>query len=263
MAKEASANHNFDDRVQHILRHAARVFADKGYDGASIRDISRSSGDSLAGIYYYCESKQKLLYLIELNAFSSILRRLETRLDGVSDPAGRVSVLVQNHLEYFLEHPLEMKVLSHEDEALVGGYAKEVAAIKRRYYQMALGIFEDLRKAGRAGRINPRVAVLSLFGMMNWVYTWHNPRVDPGAGSLAEAIAGIFLAGVANGHVAARPARARLEHRNAVAALGLRPAKNGFQDSYEGGANGNSAGRGTKGIGALQSRKWRRHLRAG
>ncbi len=193
----AAANHRDSGRkLVHILRHAAQVFSEKGFEGASIRDISRASGVSLSGLYYYFESKQHLLYQIQIHTFTRILERLERRLAGVADPAQRLRMLVRNHLEYFLRHPLEMKVLSHEDEALEDPYRKEVLEIKRRYYLLARSIFAELRRAGRVRRINPRIAVLSLFGMMNWVYSWHNPRVDPRAEALAEAVTGIFLHGV-------------------------------------------------------------------
>ena len=195
-----SENATTSRKLELILRHAAQEFADKGYEGASIRDISRSSGVSLSGLYYYVESKQKLLYLIQIHTFRTILARLQAALRGVADPAKRLSILVHNHLEYFLRHPMEMKVLAHEDDALEGQYRKEVAEIKRRYYGVALEIFEDLRRTGQAKRLNPRVAVLSLFGMMNWIHTWHRPQVDPRADALSEAMAGMFLHGVMNGH---------------------------------------------------------------
>jgi AcrR family transcriptional regulator len=204
-----SSHPDSERKLRHILRHAARVFSEKGYEGASIRDISRASGVSLSGLYYYFESKQKLLYLIQYHTFTSILQRLEKRLAEVVDPLARLRILVLNHLDYFLRHPVEMKVLSHEDEALEGQYRKEVAEIKRRYYSTAAGIFEDLRRGGHVRRVNPRVAVLSLFGMMNWVYTWHNPKVDPQAESLAETITSIFLEGVANGSLSHRGCVAR------------------------------------------------------
>jgi TetR/AcrR family transcriptional regulator, cholesterol catabolism regulator len=211
-------------KLQRILQSAARVFSDKGYEGASIRDISRSSGMSLAGLYYYIESKQKLLYLIQICTFKTILSRLEKRLAGITDPVERLRILVHNHLEYFLQHPVEMKVLSHEDEALEGEYRKEVLEIKRRYYETALEIFEQMRHRGLARRLNPRVAVLALFGMMNWVYTWHRPNVDSQADALADAMAGIFLHGVANGHLAsyAKGPRAGRASRLAVVARAAR-----------------------------------------
>jgi AcrR family transcriptional regulator len=220
MPGRARANHRgFEGKLRHILRHAARVFAEKGYEGASIRDISRSSGVSLAGLYYYCESKQKLLYLIEREAFASILARLRERLAGESVPEERLRILVRNHLEYFLTHPGEMKVLAREDETLEAPYDREVAEIKREYYRTARAVFDDLGRRGRARRVNARVAVLGLFGMMNWIYTWHKRGIDPGAAALAESIAGIFLEGVSEPRpsrlVRAVPApgraRARLE----------------------------------------------------
>jgi TetR/AcrR family transcriptional regulator, cholesterol catabolism regulator len=191
-------------KLQRILRQAARVFSEKGFEGASIRDISRASGVSLSGLYYYFESKQKLLYLIQIHAFTSILERLERRLAGVPNPEERLRALVSNHIDYFLRHPMEMKVLAHEDVALENPYRREVAEIKRRYYELARSIFDELRASGRVRRMNPRVAVLSLFGMMNWIYTWHHPRVDPQADRLAEIVADIFLEGVANGQVTRR-----------------------------------------------------------
>ncbi|MFZ3213882.1 MAG: TetR/AcrR family transcriptional regulator [Terriglobales bacterium] len=185
----------FDRRLGEILDHATAVFCDKGYDAASMRDLSRATGMSLAGLYYYFESKEKLLYLIQKDAFETILAGLRPRLEGVSDPEQQVRVFIQNHLEYFLANQKAMKVLSHEDEALKNSYGSEVRAIKRDYYRICLGLVEDLMRA-RGVEFSGRIAVLSLFGMMNWIYTWHNPRVDADAGVLARQMSEIFLNGV-------------------------------------------------------------------
>lgn len=183
-------------KLQHILLHSAAIFAKQGFSGTSIRDISRATGVSLSGLYYYFESKQKLLYLIQNTSFTFIIEHLQKRLEGVYEPEMRLRILVQNHIEYFLSHPNEMKVLSHEEEALESPYREEVAAIKRRYYAVARTIFDGLKTEGLASGLNARVAVLSLFGMMNWIYKWHKPKVDPNAEELTNAIVGIFLHGV-------------------------------------------------------------------
>lgn len=183
-------------KFQHILLHSARIFAEQGFEGTSVRDISRATGISLSGLYYYFESKQELLYLIQNNALSLILGRARARLGEVQEPQARLRVLVQNHIEYFLSHPNEMKVLSHEEGALGAPYCDEIAAIKRCYYALAREIFDGLAAAGLTPGLNPRVAILSLFGMMNWIYKWHNPKVDPNAEQLTDMIVGIFLHGV-------------------------------------------------------------------
>ncbi len=217
MGRNGHANHRSSERkLKQILRGAARVFCEKGFEGASVRDISRATGVSLSGLYYYFESKQKLLYLIQYHTFTSVVSRLEKRLDGVDEPTERLRALIRNHLDYFMSHPVEMKVLSHEDEALEAPYRKEVAAVKRRYYEIARGIFEDLRRQGVARPVNPRVAVLTLFGMMNWVYTWHKFKLDPGAESLAETITEIFLSGIAGDSQSDRAPELAKRHRVAA-----------------------------------------------
>ncbi|MFZ0137239.1 MAG: TetR/AcrR family transcriptional regulator [Candidatus Sulfotelmatobacter sp.] len=181
-----------------ILTHATDVFCEKGYEGASMRDLSRASGMSLAGLYYYFESKERLLFLIQKHTFTTIVQRLKSRLEGVSDPEQQIRIFILNHLEYFLVNPASMKVLSHEAEALKNGFASEVAAIKREYYRICVGLLDELKRV-RGLRFSTRIAVLSLFGMMNWIYTWHNSRIDADAEQLASEMSDIFLRGVMNG----------------------------------------------------------------
>src|SRR6202171_3469503 len=188
----------FDRRLAGILVHATNVFCDKGYAAASMRDLSRATGVSLSGLYYYFESKEELLYLIQKHTFSTIVDRLRQRLDEVADPAERIRMFILNHLEYFLANQKAMKVLSHEADVLKNGFGSEVAAIKREYYRICVGLLEDLKRA-RGLEFSTRIAVLSLFGMMNWIYTWHNPRVDADAEHLAGEMGDIVLGGVING----------------------------------------------------------------
>lgn len=162
-----------------------------------MRDLSRASGLSLAGLYYYFESKERLLFLIQKHTFTTIVERLKSRLTGVSDPEQKICIFILNHLEYFLDNPAAMKVLSHEAEALKNGFAVEVAAIKREYYRICVGLLEEMKRE-RGLQVSTRIAVLSLFGMMNWIYTWHNPRSDADADNIAREMGSIFLQGVMN-----------------------------------------------------------------
>jgi AcrR family transcriptional regulator len=196
----------FDRRFAEILDYGTEVFADKGYEGASMRDLSRLSGISLAGLYYYFESKEKLLYFIQQHTFRTIMERLRQRLATTDDPETRIRLFVHNHVDYSVAKQKAMKVLSHEDDVLKNGYGAELAAIKREYYRICVGLVEDLVKAeglkdtgsnaGAGGGIDTRTAVLGLFGMMNWLYTWYRPRVDPDAEVLARQFSDIFLSGI-------------------------------------------------------------------
>jgi AcrR family transcriptional regulator len=194
----------FDRRFSEILDYAAEVFAEKGYEGASMRDLSRLSGMSLAGLYYYFDSKEKLLYHIQKHTFTTIVDRLRERLAGSTDPQERIRIFVHNHVDYAIANQRAMKVLAHEDDVLKDAHGAELAAIKRDYYRICVGLVEDLvkSKATRrselvAGRgTSARTAVMGLFGMMNWLYTWYKPRIDPSANVIARQMSEIFLQGL-------------------------------------------------------------------
>lgn len=165
-----------------------------------MRDLSRACGMSLAGLYHYFESKEELLYRIQKHAFETIIENAKSRLASASDPEERVRVFIENHLEYFLANKEAMKVLTHEDETLKNGRGAEIRAIKREYYRICFELLEDLKRE-QGLQFPVRLAVLSLFGMVNWIYTWHNPRVDADAGALAKEMGDIFLHGlVQNGN---------------------------------------------------------------
>jgi AcrR family transcriptional regulator len=224
LARNSARNHRapslpitrYDKRLAEILKHATEVFCEKTYEGASMRDLSRATGMSLAGLYYYFESKERLLFLIQKHTFTTIVAKLKARLEGVADEEERIRIFILNHLEYFLANQEAMKVLSHEAEVLKDGFAEELAAVKREYYRICVGLLDNLKKT-RHLEFSTRIAVLSLFGMMNWIYTWHNPRVDADAAPLAGEMADIFLRGVASSaadHSGAKEAAQGLRESN-------------------------------------------------
>ncbi len=81
----------FDDKRLHLLEAAARVFSEVGYDRASMRRIAAEAEVSLAGIYHYVASKEELLYWIQYHTFDSLLRGLDSSLEGVVDPRQRLA----------------------------------------------------------------------------------------------------------------------------------------------------------------------------
>lgn len=192
-----SNGNQFDRKLEEILRQAAAVFCARGYHQASIRDIARATGVSLAGLYYYFSSKEHLLYLIQRHAFQTILVKARTVLEQQPDaPEERLRAFIRLHLQFFLEHPNEMRVLTHEEEWLGAEWRREVHALKRAYYQLCFDEVEALKRTHKLKGLNTRFAALSLFGMMNWIYTWYKPRVDADAELIAGEMGDIFLRGV-------------------------------------------------------------------
>jgi AcrR family transcriptional regulator len=172
-------------RREAILQAAASVFAAHGYHRASMRDIARAAGGSLAGLYHHFATKEEILFAISTRAFDTVITGAETALQNGGSGEERLRVFVDNHLGYFAGHLTEMKVLSHESESLTGEHRREIQERKRRYVALAEHVLSGLdgvdgapRNGARANGRDTRLSALALFGMMNWIYTWYRRGED-------------------------------------------------------------------------------------
>ena len=193
----------YDQKLEFILRTAARIFALKGYHSTSMRDISRETRVSLAGLYYYCKSKDELLFLIQDNCFGRVVERLEERLGETTDTVERLRLVIENHLSFFAANMAEMKVLSHEADSLAGEMQASVSGKKQQYTQLVRRILSEVlaEQTHGDGRNKPdlTVATYALFGMMNWIYNWYDPRGTLSVNDLVDNITRLFLSGLIGG----------------------------------------------------------------
>src|SRR5947208_8785364 len=141
----------YDQKLEHILRTSARIFAEKSYHSTSMRDIARATGVSLAGLYHYCKSKEELLFLIQDHCFERVLERLEERVKGIDDPFEKLRIFIDNHLSFFAANMAEMKVLSHEAESLAGDLHEHVSTRKRQYTRTARKILSEVQQTVGSG----------------------------------------------------------------------------------------------------------------
>jgi AcrR family transcriptional regulator len=200
MAKrlESSTRH-YDEKLQLILRSSAQIFAEKGFHRTSIRNISGATGMSLAGLYYYFRTKEELLFLIQEQCFLTLLQRWEKTADPKADVRVRIRTFVGNHVGFCLHNMCEMKVMSHEDESLTGKLQDKIRNVKRRYVKVLMDLLEELQKGEGGKKLDLRVATFSLFGMMNWIYTWYNPKRDASLSNLIDQLLRIYFFGLPKG----------------------------------------------------------------
>ena len=191
----AEQQSRYDQKLVHVLKTSAAVFAEKGYHSTSMRDISRATKMSLSGLYYYFKSKEELLFLIQDFCFSTVIGDCRRLLDGVDDPVRRLKLLIENHLNYFVNNMNEMKVLSHEANSITRDMFRKVNTKKRQYVDLVMSLLGEIARENRVEGVDIRVATFSLFGMMNWIYNWYDPRKDVDVEGLSKNITRLFLAG--------------------------------------------------------------------
>lgn len=188
----------FDPKAKLILQAAAQVFSEKGYHNASMRDIAKVTGTSLAGMYYYFPSKEDMLYSIQSYCFQAVIDGLDRRLVETKDSLERLRAFIHNHLSFFTHNVREMRVLSHESESLTGEYRDRIQDLKREYFGKLEQIVSEIAP-GDFDESMRRRQVLSIFGMVNWIYTWYDPQRDGTAEQLGDQMFALLTNGLAKG----------------------------------------------------------------
>lgn len=184
----------YDKKLLLILEGASRIFAEKGYHNASIRDIAAATGVSPAGLYYYFSSKEELLHLIIENSLSSLVARIREEVADIPDPGVRLRTIIKIHLEQFQNSGQEMRVLVREWGSLSGAFGVEIRGLMRQLVRIATRTLSEL--APEKGPKELRSAAFGLFGMLTWVHQWYRPGRDLPLELLADEFSSIFLGGI-------------------------------------------------------------------
>ena len=103
------------DKKQHIIDHAMKLFAEKGFEATSIRDLAKAADVNIAMVNYYFGSKEKLIETIvdkKASYMKDIIEELEA--NKTISEIDKVHVLIDDYVERLLSHPNFHKVLYKE-----------------------------------------------------------------------------------------------------------------------------------------------------
>ncbi|HEU4402998.1 MAG TPA: TetR/AcrR family transcriptional regulator [Candidatus Polarisedimenticolia bacterium] len=183
-------------RQAQILETAARIFCEKGFDKASMGDISSAMGLTKAGVYHHIRSKEDLLYRIMSYGMDLFEQKVLNRVKDIPDPLERLQATLKGHVLLITrDRPKEITVILHESNALKGRLRDRIDARKRRYVKFLEKTCRELVKSGRARPVDPAVAAFALLGMINWIYQWYRPGGRLSDEQLAEGLADLLLRG--------------------------------------------------------------------
>ncbi len=168
------------DSRQEILRTAARLFQQRGYDATSMNDVAAALKLSKGGLYHHFQSKDEILFEIMDHAMEITQERVLTPVRGIADPEERLRALIRLHIEVVLSpRDREITVMLHENHPLPPTLRKRINTRKKEYIHFVESLMADVQRARHSkGSVSPRAAAFALLGMINWIYQWYKPEGD-------------------------------------------------------------------------------------
>jgi len=197
-------------RQQEILEAAARVFHEKGYESTSIQDIADSVGILKGSLYYYITSKEDLLFEIIQGVHEEALKNLDRTAAVEGDALQKIRAFVVIHFTYNALNLVKMAVFFQDFRSL-NGERRQVIVEERDLYDNFL---RDLIRQGQdegivCPDIEPKLAAITVLGMLNWIYHWYRPGGELSASEIANTYADFVVAGLACDRSTHRPGHRR------------------------------------------------------
>jgi AcrR family transcriptional regulator len=181
-------------RREELTRAAARLFAERGYQGTSLADLAEALGLQKASLYHHIQTKEDLLWEVAregAEAFHAALGAVPS-----DAPAGeRIRLALGAHLGVVAEQLDVATVFVREWRFLSGDRREAFVAERRRYEERVRALFRDgVERAELRTDLDVGTAALLFLSAANWAYTWLRPGVDIDA--LAGRLYAVLLDGM-------------------------------------------------------------------
>jgi AcrR family transcriptional regulator len=181
--------------LETVLRIAVEVFNERGYDGASMEDLSKRLGIAKSGIYHHVSGKEELLRMALDRALDGLWEAAD-RARALDTPAvARLEVLVRDAVGVLVARLPYVTLLLR----VRGNTDVERAALARRraFDALVASLVEEAERDGdiRAD-IDPKLTARLLFGTVNSIIEWYRPASTASASALADAVCAIAFDGL-------------------------------------------------------------------
>lgn len=164
------------DRTQEIYLLAAQMFVEKGVESTSLSDIANALNITKAGLYYYFESKQELVYRIVELGLDNVKNEVLDPARKIEDAEERLKFVVFNHARLAAEGNHAVIIVSHEMNSL--SFTQREAIVKRRreYFEFVRDTLVEIQKDAKLNDVDMTTATFTLFGMILWLSRWFRPN---------------------------------------------------------------------------------------
>jgi len=183
---------DYDKRRDAILTAAARLYARRGFQGASVADLAKACKSSKSLIYHYFPSKEDILYAVMATHLDALVAAAEaaTRSGGAE---AKLRALTLAFMRLYVGAQDRHKVLLNELDNLAARPRAELIARQRTI----IATVEELIRALRP-QSGPLALPLTMlfFGMINWTHTWFRAEGRVSAERLADMAVDVMLGGL-------------------------------------------------------------------
>jgi AcrR family transcriptional regulator len=183
-------------RNSEILLEAAKLFAAKGYDGTSIRDIARAVGVAQASLYHFFADKREIHSTVVSISVERLLCLIREKLETCTTAADRVEGFARAHAQHISENaPFYFAAALGYNELTDPVVKARVQRMRDTYEEMLRGIVRDGIESGEFRELDVKLAARAIISCLNWMARWWRPDGPDSAETIASEYVRLIIRG--------------------------------------------------------------------
>lgn len=188
-----------DNPRQHILEHAARLFAEKGYETSSLNELAAAIGVSKAAVYHYFETKQQIYDAIILETLSGLVARVTEAVGEERGAKKKLERFMTAHARYFEEHRHGFVVMLVGFSGMASSeFRAEAMALRDEHERLLREIIEEGVASGEFRDVNVVMTGRAVLSLLSWMVRWFRPGGGASAEELVVEYYKLLLGGLQN-----------------------------------------------------------------
>lgn len=190
-----SENKSKGSKYDELIDVSAQVFAENGFKGSTIQDISRKMGWTSAAIYYYVKSKDDILYEICRRAGARLQNAIDEIVALDVDTEKKINLLFNRHAELIINDRPTFEVLILERSKIPVDEQQLLKKDERKYLKTFASLIDSLSDGDYRVK-EPYALALGAISMLNGVIRWYEPGGRLSLEEIASMYCDLFLSGI-------------------------------------------------------------------
>ncbi len=180
-------------KIAEICEAAIKVFYEKGYLSATLKDVAAVMGGSKGAIYHYFSAKEDVLFLILFRYLDASLKELEEKLNLVTSSHDKLRAFIKFFIVNYKEKQMESRLALNERGNLPKRYLDIIKNKEKVFITILKTVVGNLLTKEDRTPQNVTLIAYSLMGMLSWLYRWFDPNGAVKPEELARIMYKIFV----------------------------------------------------------------------
>jgi AcrR family transcriptional regulator len=194
MAKIQSKKNSTKKEV--IIEKASKLFREKGFGAASMRDLAEHVGVEAASLYNHIQSKSEILQTICFKVANEFMTNLDTLETSPQPILKKMEAIIRLHIRMMLDRYEFVYIADHEWRHLPEPYLSNFLNQRRNYRKRLGDIIEEGIARGEIKPIDPYTAVLVILSAISGIDSWQRSRKTTSAEALESNMVKYLIEGL-------------------------------------------------------------------